>query len=327
MTVPIQDALFLVWGPPSHGPRSRVFARALGIPIEFVTSTTRRGILVAPFKYAVQTIATIRILRDRRPALVFVQSPPSFAPLVVALFGRCRFVIDAHSDAMQAIHWTRPRFLYRWLARRAITTIVTNRTFADRIERWGAHALVLRDVPTEFPQDGSYPLADGKNIAVVSTFASDEPTTEIVKAAARLPEVTFHITGDRRRAPSELVSNLPANVNLTGFLPDADYYALLRGAHAVMCLTTRDDTMQRGACEALSLGRPIITSRTTLLEDYFRLGTVHVENTEEAIRGGIERLFENQIGFEKEIELLQLEQWREWDQARSALHALIGSVG
>ena len=107
-------SLFLVWGPPSHGPRSKVFARELGIAVENVYSTQRRGLFIAPWKYAYQSIASLRMLFRRRPALVFVQSPPSIAVLFVWLY--CRliggdYVIDAHSAAMQLPRWTRPKSL------------------------------------------------------------------------------------------------------------------------------------------------------------------------------------------------------------------------
>ncbi|MDH4117417.1 MAG: glycosyltransferase [Acidimicrobiia bacterium] len=320
------STLFLVWGPPSHGPRSKVFGRVLGIDVEFVEGSRRRGLLAAPLKYPIQLAKTIRLLRRRRPRLVFVQSPPSFAPLVVwamASILRMRFVIDAHSDAFQSVYWTRPAWLYRRLARAALATIVTNEHFAEDLRRHGAEALVLRDIPTEFPEGGTYSFPDGFNVAVVSTFADDEPTEEVLATAAALPEVTFHITGDAGRADQGLVGGAAANVRFTGFLRDEDYYQLLRGADAVMCLTTRNHTMQRGACEALSLGRPIITSDWPLLKDYFHEGTVHVDNTAHGIRIGVEDLRINHGRYLDGIRDLKSAQEDEWEMAFSMLSGLI----
>src|SRR5512143_2950667 len=77
---PGKNALFLVWGPPSHGPRSQVLARELGIEaLHFVHITAQRGLLLAPFRYAVQAVQTLLLLFRKRPELVLVQSPPSLA--------------------------------------------------------------------------------------------------------------------------------------------------------------------------------------------------------------------------------------------------------
>jgi glycosyltransferase involved in cell wall biosynthesis len=258
------QALFLIWGPPSHGPRSRVFAQALGISeLHYIYSTRRRGWLAAPLKYPYQAAKTMRLLFAKRPKIVFVQSPPSFAVLFVCIYcllTNSQYLIDAHSAAFQRWIWTRPRWLQRFLARQAIATIVTNEYFQQLIERRGGRAFVLRDIPTSFDLTGTYPLNGGFNIAVVNSFAKDEPLDEVLAAAACLANVHFYVTGKQELAPPGMLARAPANVRFTGFLPDATYYALLNGAHAVLCLTTRDHTMQRGACEALSLGRPIITS-------------------------------------------------------------------
>ena len=319
------DALFLVWGAPSVGPRSRVFARELGIDVRFVTSLARRGAITAPIRYASQAVKTTRLLLQRRPRLVFVQSPPSLAVMVVGLYavltGAC-YVVDAHSAAMSPV-WTRPRVLHRALARRAAATIVTNDHLARTVRSWGGRALVIRDIPTTFPDLEAVQLPDAFNVMVVSTFAPDEPLEQVVEAARALPEIRFHVTGDPARAGDRLPGRVPDNVRFTGFLPDPAYYGLMQASQAVMCLTTRDHTMQRGACEALSLGRPIVTSDWPLLRTYFHLGTVHVDAAAEAIRAGIEEMVRDHARYTTEIERLQMEQGQEW---RGAVEELIRVV-
>jgi glycosyltransferase involved in cell wall biosynthesis len=323
----VRDALFIVWGPPSHGPRSRVLGRELGIDVRFVHATTRRGLLVAPFKYAYQAYATIVLLVRRGPDVVLVQSPPSLAVLVVAIHGAFAgtgFIVDAHSDAMLSPLWTRPRWLQRLLARRALATVVTNDHFAATIRSWGARALVLQDVPTTFVASAPTELEDGFHVMVVSTFADDEPLTQIVDAARSLPEITFHVTGDTGRAPVEVLDTAPPNVRFTGFLADGDYYALMRASDAVMCLTTRDHTMQRGACEALSIGTPVITSDWPILREYFRSGTVHVTSSPRSIADGVREMRASVPEHRRGIRELQIEQRRQWSAARAALIELLG---
>lgn len=320
------ESLFMVWGPPSHGPRSRVFASELGIPIEFIFSTRRRGMLVAPWKYTYQAARTVRVLMRRRPSLLFVQSPPSFAVLAAWIYSVVsggRFVIDAHSGAFLSPHWERPRWLRRFLARRALSTIVTNERFAEEIREWGGTASVLRDIPTIFPVGDAIPRDERFTVMVVSTYAADEPLEEIVEAARRLPDVHFLVTGNPERADSAIVARAPGNVEFTGFIPEEVYYATMDEADAVLCLTTRDNTMQRGACEALSMGRPIITSDWELLRSYFSQGTVHVHATADAIAEGVRRMRSEHERMTAEIRDLQRRQHEEWIDASDALARLI----
>ena len=323
-----QRSLFVVWGPPSHGARTKVFARALGIAPVYVYATRRRGLLVAPWKYGYQAVATVALLARRRPDLVFVQSPPSLAVPVVWLYAAltgARFVVDAHSDALDSPIWTRPRWLHAFLARRAAATIVTNEHFAERIAAQGGRAVVIRDIPATYTV-GDPPALDGDvRVLVVNSFAPDEPILEIVAAAAALPDVTFYITGDRSRPGATVPDVVPPNVRFTGYLPDESYYALMDASDAVLCLTTRDHTMQRGACEALSMGRPIITSDWPLLRGYFHMGTVHVGADATSIRRGVERLLRDHDRYSREILALRDDQAREWEAARATLLAALAA--
>jgi glycosyltransferase involved in cell wall biosynthesis len=325
----LDAALFLVWAPRSHGSRSRAMAGKLGIDAHYVSATGRRGMLAALLKYPLQSVKTTALLYRERPRIVFVQNPPSLAPLIVAGYAaltRARFIVDAHSDAMLSPRWTRPRWLYRHLARWALATIVTNEHFAGNIRAWGGRALVLQDIPTRFP-DGSFDVEGEFNVAVINTFATDEPLEEVLAAARHLQDVTFYITGDTRRAPERVPSNGPPNARFTGFLPEDRYFGLLRSSQAVMCLTKRDHTMQRGACEALSLGKPIITSDWPILSDYFSLGTVHVDNSAAGIRAGVLEMQHDLVEYQRDIVALQRRQREQWESALAALLELLADSG
>jgi glycosyltransferase involved in cell wall biosynthesis len=305
-----------------------VFAKELGIEAAFVHSTKRRGPVTAPLRYTSQAVKTLLLLSRRRPRVVFVQSPPSFAVMFVALYcglTGASFLVDAHSAAMQLPYWTRPRWLHALLARRAVATIVTNERFAGIIHGSGGRALVIRDIPTSFPGGRRRPTGAGFNVLVVNTFSADEPLREVVAAAREVPEATFHVTGDTRRERGRIPPDRPGNVRFTGFLPTEAYYELMASSDAVMCLTTRDDTMQRGACEALSMGRPIITSDWPLLRDYFSKGTVHVDNGAIGIRDGVRAMMRHHSRYEADIISLQGQQRREWVSALESLVRLVDS--
>jgi glycosyltransferase involved in cell wall biosynthesis len=268
-------------------------------------------------------------LSQQRPRMVIVQSPPSFAVLFVALYCKLtnsRYIIDAHSDAFQRSIWTRPQWLYDRITRAAALTLVTDNFFRTMIEQKGGRARVLRDPVVSIPLS---PIqhAEQFSVTVVNTFARDEPLEAVLEAAASLPEVHFSITGKRSRGNPDLLRRAPSNVIFTDFLPNEDYFRLLRSSHAVMSLTTRDHTLQCGACEALSLERPIITSDWPLLRDYFCGGTVHVDNTPTGIRQGIENLRQEYSRYEAEVAELRQMRREESQQQTAELADLIYQTG
>jgi hypothetical protein len=84
---------FIVWA--RYQRRAESLAEQLGASLHFVSEG--RGREVAAFlRYGLQARQTWRVLRRERPALVFVQNPPIFAVLEVAL------VVAAASDGVAA---------------------------------------------------------------------------------------------------------------------------------------------------------------------------------------------------------------------------------
>lgn len=320
-TARIARGLFIVWGPPSKGPRSAVLGRDLGLEVAHLASDWRAGFRDDPLKYPRMAWRTVRLLLRRRPRVVFVQSPPTPAVWLVAAYSLATgatYVIDAHSDAFERARWTRPQWLNRLLARQARATLVTDAHWADRVRSQGAHAIVIPDIPREPDPGAAMALPPGFHVMVVNTWAVDEPLDAVLRAARDVPDATFHVTGKRDDRFDNL-ADVPPNVLFTGFLDHPDYVALMRAVDAVMCLTTRDHTMQRGACEALALARPIITSDTALLRDYFARGTVHVNNTSAAIRGGIGEMMRHYGRYATSIRELRDLRFREWTVRRAEL--------
>ena len=166
-------------------------------------------------------------------------------------------------------------------------------------------------------------MKNGFNVAVVNTFSDDEPLNEVLQAAVGLSDVHFYITGKKSKANPEIMAQASGNVHFTDFLPDDQYYALLNTSNAIMCLTTRDHTMQRGACEALSLGKPIITSDWPILREYFREGAVHVPNNGDGIRQGVEEIKNHYEHYQTGIHDLQASQRREWECKVEELSRLV----
>ena len=286
---------FITWYPNCR--RSDALAAALGGESHLIHHLRFKQPFYAPVKYLLQTVATWRQLLRDGADLVLVASPPTFAVLAVWLYCRIpgkRYIIDAHTGIFDDRRWTWLAPLNRFFARGAVTTIVTNRFLKDQVESWGAQAMIIGDVPVDFPAATPVELGPGSHVVVINTFSEDEPLDEVMKAAAKLPAVHFHVTGNLKHSRSTWTESPPGNVRFTGWVTDTEYAELLRAADVIMCLTTHDHTMQRGAYEAMALGKPLITSNWEILRETFSAGTIHVDNTADDITSAIAEAVANQ---------------------------------
>jgi glycosyltransferase involved in cell wall biosynthesis len=320
--------LFVVWGAFQGSRRSDQITKRLGIDLEYVYFTTKQGLLYAPFKYAYQAIATLVLLARRRPDVVFIQNPPTFAPLFVYLyslvFGK-KFIIDTHTGALVYPQWQWTLPLQRFLSSRALTTILTNEHLAREVASWGADSFVLQDPPMTFEVPEPMTLKESAlNVVMVSVAYPDEPVAEMVQAARDLPDMDFYITGDFTNSTyfQDVVRDSPPNVHFTGFLRE-DYFALLAAVDVIVCLTTDDHTFLSGSNEALWVGKPLITSDWPVLRGYFNRGTIHVDNTVDSIRQALLEIEESYSDFQAGMLALQEERRREWYERAEALLDLI----
>jgi glycosyltransferase involved in cell wall biosynthesis len=322
-------ALFLVWGAPHGSHRSTFMAKQLGMDLRYICFTAKQGRFIAPFKYLAQTVMTLAFLIRHRYSLIFVQDPPICAVLPVyfyGLFSKSRFIIDSHTDALQASWWKWTLPLHRFLDRRAITTIVTNDELCQKIQKWGACGLTIEDPPAEFTITSPKILpADSLNAVLISTASYDEPIEELLKSALDLPNVNIYITGDFKRSLCYrgLTQNPPRNVQFTGYLPEDSYFSLLKAADVVLCLTTEDNTFLSGSMEALWLGKPLITSDWPVLGRYFNKGTILVDNSTEQLRQALILISRDLDVFRAEMQSLQEERRRDWWQKIDGLLGLI----
>jgi len=163
-------------------------ARELGIDDLRFVGSLGRGLGNPPLNYPAQLIRTVAVLLRCKPRIVFVQSPPTFAAWTVALYCAATgatFVIDAHSDAFGRARWTRPARLNRFVARQALVTIVTNSHWAARVRSWGAEAMTIPTIPTDLVVGKPPARKPGINVAVVNTWAADEPLDAFLAAGSR----------------------------------------------------------------------------------------------------------------------------------------------
>ncbi len=301
-------AMFLVWSHPQGSHRSQFIADYLGMPLQYVYFTKRRGALAALLKYPVQALLTIWVLIRHRPQLVFVQDPPIVGAFVVwfcSFILPLRFIIDSHTQRHCLVEYPFLLSTRRFLAGRALTNIVTNSFLETMVRTWDAAAIVMEDPPLPFADSiKAIPLDGIFNVVWVNVGALDEPRDIFFQAAEALPDITFYVTSnyDRNKELRLYKKHASANVVFTGHLPDHDYYQLLKSADVVLTLTTRDHALQQGACEAMWLGRPVITSDWAMLRAYFTHGALFVDNSVASL---IDGLTEMQNQHPKYVETIQ----------------------
>ncbi len=321
----MEKSVFIVWG--QHHRRSELLARHLGSTIHYVNCGVSGKLVQAPIRYVVQALKTWHILGRGKPCIVLVQNPPIFGVIVAFLYAwlhNAEYVIDSHTGAFVSPKWRWSLWLHRFLSQSALLTIVHNKSQERIVKPWGCRYCVLGFIPGDYPYGEDYPLKGQFNVAVISTFKSDEPLDVLFDAAERLPGVEFYITGNSKRSSPHLSAKKPQNCHLTGFLSYGQYIGLLRAADAVMDLTTRDHTLLMGGFEAVSVGTPLITSDWPILREYFSEGTVHIPNSAHGICEGVRYARANCDILREEILTLRNRLRQEWDagfaQLRDLLH-------
>lgn len=284
--------------------------------------------LTVLFKYFDQSWKTLRTLFRERPKVVFVMTPPVIACIPVWIYAtltKARYVIDAHSGALLDPRWRSTLFLHRFFSSRATTTILTNQYLQTMLGDPGVRTTIVTDVPVYFPEPAQVKLSGDARITLINTFTRDEPLEIFLRAADQLPEIHFYVTGPLSGLTETILKIKPPNVEFTGFLPDADYVGLLLGSDAIVCLTTLPHTMQRGAYEAVYLGKPVIMSNTDLLRTAFPKGCVHVENTADNIVAGIKEMEKNLGKYQAEIQELRVEKLERWKKTETELRTLLAA--
>lgn len=320
----MKRAAFIDWE--RYNRRSELLAQNLGATMHFIHWGKRGNIVQAPLRYLVQGWQTLRVLQRERAEVVFVQNPPIFSAMVAFLYcwwNGAQYVIDSHTGAFLSRRWRWSLGLHQMLSKRAMMTIVHNESQEKIVERWGCPYCVLGVWLYDAPSRQHVPRNGHFKVAFISSFATDEPIDIVFEAAAGLPAVDFYVTGDSKRMASSLLTNKPSNCHLTGYLPYDQYVHLLQEVDFLMALTTRDHTVLSGACEAVSLGKPMIISDWPILREYFPLGTVHVSNSVEGIKEGVCRAQREQSGLQQDILRLRERLQAQWTQKLSGLSSLL----
>ena len=332
MTPDARRLVFISWAP--NCSRSDNIARELGgvsymVYFSFFGSTY----WTIAFKYCCQAIKTLFLLFRDRPRCVICMSPPVPALIPVWLYCvimRRGYLIDYHTAAFVFRAQQRLYFLQKFFARRAILNLLTNSHLAAIVSEWGGRVLLVGDVRVRYSNIKSFSVKQGAfNVTFVSRYSQTEPLDVVYEVARCLEQEGLHIfvTGSLEDAPRSAIERRPANVTLTDFLSEEVYAGLLRDSDAVMCLCTNDNTMQRGAYEAMAVETPLILSDWNLLRETFASGAVFVDNSVEGICAGIRTLRANLGDYQRAIREQKGRRAAAWEVTLDQLNRSISTSG
>ena len=282
-------AAFLSWS--EDDGRTHEIAAALGGEARSFYDLGIHTKPLVPVRYALSSLRTVAYLVSRRPRSVIVTNPPIFPPLIALAYAKVAgvpLVLDSHPSCFDPsesrVH--RITALHAWVARRAVTTLVTVDELAELVRSWGARADIAHEAPPVWTVRPSSPLNGRMRVLYVGRFAGDEPTEEVLEAARFVPEFDVHVTGDPRKCAPELRRAAPDNVTFTGFLRGDDYPRAIEESDALLVLTNRHDAVNRSAYEAVYARRPLVVSGTPPMRRLFPFA-VHVENDARGIAAGL----------------------------------------
>lgn len=275
---------------------------------------------------------TVKLLFQTKPNIVFITNTFFVLPLCVFIVKKMsifdfKIVLDTHTCGIFNSQIAYPEFLKRHFAKRSDHNIVTNSEHEQVLLRWKARVFILPDpplkihVPDKLPKDSSIVINKKTiNIVYINTYSQDEPYEGVIKAFENINQgVNFYITGRPNRKVKD--NN---NITHTGFLNIPEYRYLIANADVLIVLTKREDTFQCGGHEALSLGKPLITSNTKYLKEYFYKGTIHVGLNSGCIANGIKKMIQNIDRYKKEmLELKREKEDYQKDKKNKILNILL----
>jgi glycosyltransferase involved in cell wall biosynthesis len=265
--------------------RNRSLARALGAELH---EMIHRGGALA--RYCALSWRTFRLVRRRKPQIIYYQNPSLIlsaflATLKFLRLTRAKLVGDFHNAGVDppVMPWLVP-----WIVRHTELVIVSNANLEPTIRALGGRSMSVPDpIPELHARTDAGEARSGFEVFFVCSWAPDEPIAEVLKAAAllqaKLPGVTVAITGRPKLEKIGWTEPVPANVTLTGFLSEAEFEQRLVSADVVLDLTTRADCMVCGAYEATSAEVPMVLSDNPPTRGYFRKGARFTDNSAASI--------------------------------------------
>lgn len=260
-------------------------------------------------RYPACIIKTIIALIRERADIVFGQNPSILLVVVLTACRRFfgyRLIVDAHNSGIRPMEgrYKLLNSVSKFVQKRADMVIVHNEEIKRIVKKNGGKAFVLQDKIPDLKLNSMKEKLDGKyNFLYICKFHSDEPYFEVFEAAKKIPkDISIYVTGNfKKKLSSDVIENLGENVKLMGFIPEHKFIMMLNSVDATIDLTTREDCLVCGAYESVGVEKPMLLSKSKSSMEYFRMGTIFVDNRADDIVDGIIEYINNSEHYKKAI--------------------------
>lgn len=288
-----------------------------------------------PFDYIYKGLKTIYLLLKMRPAIFWVQLPPS--PLLqIGLFykalNRKSILIG---DCHNGVFWGKWRkYLSKEKLNKFDIIIVHNSVIKGVAVDLGINEskiVVLETRPAIRNVDymkKEEVLTARPRVLMPCSFNIDEPLNVVFEAAKYIQGVDILISGPFKKG-AELFdfSKIPGNVKLLGYLPKDEYECIFNQVEVVLGLTTEDHIQLSVANEAVGFEVPMVISDTLLLRELFYKGAIYVETLNaKSIASGIMKALDSRETLKSEVRILQKERLQRWDRMAGVLDERIDGL-
>ncbi len=325
--------LFIVWK--AYQRRVDAFKERLGARAIYLHYPwEERSNLHKAVSYAVKFFETWRLLFRHKPAMFYVQAPPTFPVYVAFLYSAltgAKYIVDAHNPMINGSYWNKLP-LAKAVLRKAATVIVHNPAMAQQAQAQQLPHTLLMDRPPEALSNRA-PLPKHLNgntgrprVVVPCSYDVDEPLADLQNATRELGHVDFYLTWYAEKLPAQYANGFDKNVIFTGFLPLPEFNGLLASADAILVLTTQDGTQPSGATEALAFAKPLIVSDLQIIRQLFPAGAVYVDNRAAAIAAGIDQALQQRTQLAAAMAAFKTAKLQAWEKQFQTLQEKIYPV-
>ncbi len=331
----INKVIFISWA--QYCRHSYLLSNALGADIYYVSGLIKsRGIiwkLFFLFDYISKSLRTLSIILKIKPNIIYVQNPPSLAPIFIVLLKKLlkfKVVVDSHNGAFQR-PWSSFPF-HKWALRNADLVSIHNTQLHSRIlgdpfyEK--INFKILNSKLSEFQHvKKEKPLKP--YFLIITTFAGDEPMEVLLESIKEFNnnngDMIFKITGNYNKKPHLFLKySTDKNIEFLGFIDYKELEYFLVNSFGVISLSTRDDVQQFALMESLGADVPFISNDNRTNRALFDNKMVLVEITTEKIAEGIELFIKDKEIFDKNIIELKNIIRTKWEKDFSLIKSELG---